>query len=229
VDIYEDKIMKLNKKGFTLTELLIALAVIGVLIAILMPVIMNIMPNQKVMMAKRANYTIESVVSNLLNDSACYPNEDDDGNVLNDGFGYADCDLWGGNDATEGTIEIAGDAGQKFKTLFKDKIQLDPDNMGNVANNPMVLATKDGMRWSFLTSAANIIIAIDVNGNESGGGADINNDAVAGLSVNNVAVPVNCTRDCDVAVFQVDYDGDVRPLGTWTTNAIRANTNINSD
>ena len=76
--------MKLNKKGFTLTELLIALAVIGVLIAILMPVIMNIMPNQKVMMAKRANYTIESVVSNLLNDSACYPNEDDDGNDEDD-------------------------------------------------------------------------------------------------------------------------------------------------
>ena len=34
-------------KAFTLTELLIALAVIGVLIAILLPVIFNIMPDQK--------------------------------------------------------------------------------------------------------------------------------------------------------------------------------------
>ena len=230
VDIYEDNIMKLNKNGFTLTELLIALAVIGILIAILIPVIRNIMPNQKVLMAKRARYTIESIVSNLLNDSACYPDEDENDGFDN-GFGYADCDLWGGNEATASKITTLreGDVGLKFRTLFRNRMQLDPDNGGDPAANPMILTTKDGMRWSFLTSNDNIIIAIDVNGAESGGGADVNNDAVAGLSENNVAVLTNCVRDCDVAVFQVNNDGDVSPLGTWTTAAINVNTRINAD
>ncbi len=228
VDIYEDNIMKLNKNGFTLTELLIALAVIGILIAILIPVIRNIMPNQKVLMAKRARYTIESIVSNLLNDSACYPDEDENDGFDN-GFGYADCELWGGNEATASKITTLaeGDVGLKFRTLFRGRMQLAPDNEGVAADNPMVLTTKDGMRWSFLTSADNITIAVDVNGeDERGGGADFENDAVAGLGDD---VPVNCERDCDVAVFQVNNDGDVSPLGTWTTAAINVNTRINAD
>ena len=46
--------MKRFNKAFTLSELLIALGVIGILCAILLPVIFNLMPNQNTMMAKRA-------------------------------------------------------------------------------------------------------------------------------------------------------------------------------
>ena len=112
--------MKLNKSAFTLAELLVALAVIGILIAILMPLIMNIMPNQKVVMAKRAHYTVETAVSNLLNDSACYPDEDDRVGLAN-GWGYADCDLWGGT-SNQGTIATEGDPAEKFAEEHETKI-----------------------------------------------------------------------------------------------------------
>ena len=63
------------KKGFTLAELLIALAVIGILISILLPVISNVMPDQNALMAKRAYHAVQSVTSSLINDEACYPNK----------------------------------------------------------------------------------------------------------------------------------------------------------
>ncbi|MDY6309835.1 MAG: prepilin-type N-terminal cleavage/methylation domain-containing protein, partial [Cyanobacteriota bacterium] len=45
------------KKAFTLSELLIALGVIAILTAISMPIIHNLLPDQNVVMAKRAFYT----------------------------------------------------------------------------------------------------------------------------------------------------------------------------
>ena len=67
--------MKNQKKGFTLTELLIALGVIGMIVAILVPIIFNLIPDQSVLMAKRAYYSIQTVVSDLINDEGCYPDK----------------------------------------------------------------------------------------------------------------------------------------------------------
>lgn len=226
--------MKINKKAFTLTELLVALAVIGVLIAILMPVIMNIMPNQKDLMAKRAYYTIQTVVSNLLNDSACYPEDTEvgDDELLNNGYGYPDCDLWGGNVATQATITTEGEAGTKFFTLFRDKLQLNPDEPGNPANEIMTLTTKDGMKWAFASDGGGqFTIAVDVNGDDRGNGSDDGNHDGATSDATDALGAGNCpnSRDCDVALFKILPDGDVSPLGNWTTRAVRANRSINSD
>ena len=59
--------MKRFNKAFTLTELLVALGVIAVLCAVLMPIIFNSMPNQNIMMAKRAFYATQTVVMDLPN------------------------------------------------------------------------------------------------------------------------------------------------------------------
>ena len=67
--------MKKLSKAFTLTELLIALGVVAILCAILMPVINNLRPNQNILMAKRAYYTVQSIVSELINDNSCYPDK----------------------------------------------------------------------------------------------------------------------------------------------------------
>ena len=83
--------MKRLNNAFTLTELLVALGVIAILCAVLLPVIFNLMPNQNTIMAKRAYYTLQTVVSDMLNDEACYPdrtNALDNPRVgLDDGFG----------------------------------------------------------------------------------------------------------------------------------------------
>lgn len=67
--------MKKFSKAFTLTELLIALGVVAVLCAILMPVVNSLRPNQNIIMAKRAYYTVQSIVSELINDDSCYPDK----------------------------------------------------------------------------------------------------------------------------------------------------------
>ena len=101
--------MKRFNKAFTLSELLIALGVIGILCAILLPVIFNLMPNQNTMMAKRAYYIVQSVVADIINDEACYPDKSsattaDKRLGFDDGYGYSNCTLWGGGAHTE-TIE----------------------------------------------------------------------------------------------------------------------------
>ena len=67
--------MKKFSKAFTLTELLIALGVVAILCAVLMPVVNSLRPNQNILMAKRAYYTVQSVVSELINDDSCYPDK----------------------------------------------------------------------------------------------------------------------------------------------------------
>ena len=82
--------MKKLNNAFTLTELLVALGVIAILCAILLPVIFNLMPNQNTIMAKRAYYTMQSVISEMLNDESCYPDRTNSLNNprvgLDDGF-----------------------------------------------------------------------------------------------------------------------------------------------
>ena len=67
--------MKRFNKAFTLTELLVALGVVAILCSVLLPVIFNMMPNQNTIMAKRAYYTVQSAISDLINDEACYPDK----------------------------------------------------------------------------------------------------------------------------------------------------------
>lgn len=145
----------MKTKAFTLTELLIALAVIGVLIAILLPVIFNIMPDQNALMAKRAYYSIQTVTSSLINDEACYPNKTqalaaEAREGFDDGYGYADCTMWGGK-YNEDSIDEE-DANSKFLTLFINKLDLKNNNDDNSVildgDTTYEFKTKDNMIWT---------------------------------------------------------------------------------
>ena len=54
------------KKSFTLSEALITLAIIGVLAAILIPVINNVRPDKDRVAYKKALYTMQSAISNAM-------------------------------------------------------------------------------------------------------------------------------------------------------------------
>ncbi|MBQ9246599.1 type II secretion system protein [bacterium] len=54
------------KKSFTLSEALITLAIIGVLAAILIPVINNVRPDKDKVAYKKAIYTLQSAVTNAM-------------------------------------------------------------------------------------------------------------------------------------------------------------------
>ena len=166
-------------KGFTLTELMIALAVIGILVAVVTPAIMKTRPNKNKMMVKKTFYTTEQIVSTLINDERLYPDMRDvcgegvvpgaDPNVYCAyGFDYVESVTYEG-------VEYEGDT--KFAELFKSRLNVKRDS----AEDDLVFYTTDGVKWDlretkgawsagaepgdFNTGRKGTII-IDVNGDE---------------------------------------------------------------
>lgn len=136
-------------KGFTLTELMIALGVIGIILAVVTPAIMKTSPNKNKMMIKKTFYTVEQIVSSLINDEKLYPDKTD---KCEDTTDYSDC-RWGfddtdkvqydGNDYGSDT-STSDDAKNKFAELFKAKL-----NISSVdASNSSLFYTTDGVQWN---------------------------------------------------------------------------------
>ena len=62
----------MNKKGFTLTEVIIVLVILGALALILVPAMMKMMPDDHNIKYKKAFYTIQEIISDIINDpSVC--------------------------------------------------------------------------------------------------------------------------------------------------------------
>lgn len=225
--------MKKMNKAFTLTELLVALGVIAILCAILLPVIFNLMPNQNTMMAKRAFYTVQTVVSELLNDEACYPDKtalpENPKLGFDDGEGTPNCIDWDDSKSAN--------AGTKFLTLFHSKIGLD----GSDAS----FTTKDGINWAFTNSSftapsvtngkisgdgGSIKLTVDVNGSDKPncGHQNENYSTELGNGGSDCA-----TRTSGFDRFQMTIKGngqiEINANDVWAINAVKVNRNITSD
>ncbi len=139
-------------KGFTLTELMVALAVIGILVAVVTPAIMKTRPNKNKMMVKKTFYTTEQIVANLINDARLYPdmreacddkwaenNPDADPDLLYCAWGF-DYD----NEVTYEGEEYEG--GRKFMGLFATALNVSrSDDCSNDICS--IIYTTDGVRW----------------------------------------------------------------------------------
>lgn len=62
------------KKGFTVAEMLVTLTIIGVIAVLTIPVVSQSMSAQYKQLYKTAFQNVESIVSELINDTALYPN-----------------------------------------------------------------------------------------------------------------------------------------------------------
>lgn len=229
--------MKRFNNAFTLTELLVALGVIGILCAILLPVIFNLLPNQNTIMAKRAYYTVQTVVSDLINDEGCYPDKTNSTTGrrvgFDDGFGYANCSAWGGDENT-GTITAEGDANSKFIKLFTDKIDIAS------GNNTQKFTTKDGISWAFPTMGyqtknnknAIAILVVDVNGKDK---PNCGKAATSALDMGDGVAKTVCTADrtsgFDVFSMGIYADGriTINAADTWAINAVKVNKDITEE
>ena len=134
-------------KGFTMTELMVALAVIGIIVAVVTPAIMRTRPNKNKMMIKKAYYTTENIVSSLINDASLYtdrsyvcvnPAAADPAAGIYCAYGF--------DDDEEAVYEGEKYSGNnKFQKLFAAKL--------NVANADDTSYTKftttDGIYWDF--------------------------------------------------------------------------------
>lgn len=226
--------MKRFNKAFTLTELLIALGVIGILCAILLPVIFNLLPNQNTLMAKRAYYLVQSVVADLINDEACYPDKtsanDADKRVgFDDGFGYVNCRIWGGVNNTD-TITTEGNANTKFLTLFTDKLGLDAPAGGS---GTVIFATGDGIDWAMTSGGfstkndadASATIVLDVNGK---GEPDCGQSEVTAVG----PIGDKCdgrTSGWDRFSMKVYADGKVEILDPWAREAVKVDKSVTDE
>lgn len=166
-------------KGFTMTELMVALAVVGILIAIVTPAIFKNRPNKNKMMVKKSFYVAEQIVSTLINDGNFYPDKRDN---CTDDKAETTC-YWGFDDTEEITYEGEKYSGnEKFYKLFKNMINVKTED-----DTTHVFYTSDGVKWDLSgtigkwtsgkdsvgkfsdssPAAGKGIILIDVNGDET--------------------------------------------------------------
>ncbi len=210
--------------AFTLSELMIALVVLGILCAIVLPAANRNNPNQNKMMMKKAYSAFNDIVSELINDGSNYPvvhNLCPD-NGKNGYIGF-DC----------------GETDSKLPYLFSQKLNsgryryISEDTMKTDANysrtgltacngsdnSCYLLKSDDKMTWAFSKKTftkgsytSNITIGIDVNG-------DKKPNCYQGSTDDNCK---NRTENFDQFRILLYTDGKIKidPADTWAMEAI---------
>lgn len=167
-----------QSNAFTLSELMVALGVLGILCAIVLPAITNNNPNQNKMMMKKAYNVFMDVTNELINDDGNYPMvyglcpDDNEGGYI--GFDCAEND-------------------SKLPYLFSKRLAISEQHVADestmrtdasysrsglsacngAASSCYFLKSEDGMTWAFSKSkftkgdyTSSILIGIDVNGDK---------------------------------------------------------------
>jgi prepilin-type N-terminal cleavage/methylation domain-containing protein len=132
---YEELVV-MNKKGFTLAEVFIALIIVGVMTVILFPIIKQSFPDQNKVMFRKTFNTLSQAVSNLGFDDVNYPESatgtiTDTGQTVPQGF----------NNQLPTTTYASG---TKFCTLLADQL----NTIG-----PVVCGGSAGTGWGYFTTS----------------------------------------------------------------------------
>ena len=158
-----------SKFAMTLAELLMCIGVIGVIAAITLPILRQVIPSKEDSFRKKTNYIVEQVVTQLHEDEILYPKKSD---FYSQGFQNTE-------KVTVNGIEYEGD--KKFCELFASKFMISSESGPLVCENEIeesgtTLArgkrsfiAKDGVWWylpvtSFQKGSAEIMV--DINGEE---------------------------------------------------------------
>ena len=216
----------LFKSAFTLSELLIALAVVGILVAVVFPVVARIMPDQNTIMAKRAYAVTQSALSEMLN-GPCYP-EKSNRLGLDDGYGYLKCAQWNDN-----TVE--SNAGDKLVSLFTGYLDLKNGSL-NKSTNTASFQTKDGMLWTFANldklngdyknkKSSYITLSVDTNGSAKNPNCGQSNKS--GLS--NIQCEASVTKGFDTFTMLIFQNGRILIDDRWAQLAVRTDKKFHGD
>lgn len=221
--------------GFTLTELMIAITVLGVLTAAVLPAVLGNNPNQNKIMIKKAYYTTAEVISEMVNNETLFARFGDDG------FDYVT--------KVPSEREYAGILNNNDEVVFDDvtiysckRIQIfsrminpkvDPTAFGGVPNpqvsescdiiashdNPWHgTTTKDGMNWCFVETKGLLKILVDVNG-------DKKPNCYQGITTGNC---VGRTENFDQFRMDVYPDGAIviHPADVWAKEALTVGSSL---
>ncbi len=139
------------KKGFTLSESLISIAIIGVISAILIPILNNVTPDQDRVLYKKAMYTMQNAVATAINDNTI-PSSNTSA-------------YWAGDEVT--ATDFCTNISNTMNVVGSVNCSITGD-----ASNPNFVATNGSKWWGlgnhkFTTSGANQTadVYVDVNGN----------------------------------------------------------------
>lgn len=164
------------RKGFTLTELMVALSVIGIIVAVVTPAIVKNRPNRNKMLIKKSYYATEQIVNSLINDDSLYPDMTDyceNNSLPTNANNYC---AWGFDYTAAGKLDGVTYSGTtKFADLFKEKLNIKSED---AEHNTFI--TNDGIEWdlsgtigawtaeqSSVNDAGTGIIKIEVNKDDS--------------------------------------------------------------
>lgn len=184
------------KKAFTLTEIMIALAVIAILTAVLMPLIFHLRPNQEVLMTKRAYYQTQTIISEMINNEKCYP-------MVYDRVGFLDgrkhnCDI---------SFPTTNNPNYKFPAIFKyylNPIEELPETQATSLRHRYI--TKDGMLWTVMGQ-----FSAPPGEGYTGGYVAITVDTTG----------PNVQRDHDTFSMRIEPNGKIKILDNWAKEAVK--------
>ena len=148
-----------EKRGFTLAEMLIVIAIIGVIAAITLPGVLKNIPTKEEELAKKVNYLVEQVVEQIFDDDNLYPKKSEYGES---GFQNLEKVTAMDRDRKQ-SRDYSGNT--KFCELFAEKfIKTTPVNC---TANAKTFTTTDGSEWyvpvtDFADGYAEL--RVDVNG-----------------------------------------------------------------
>ena len=142
--------------AMTLSEVLIAVVIIGCLVILLIPMCKKLQPDKNEALHKKATFIVNKVVNELATDESLYANNEEYTGLSNT------------NKVTINGEDHEGST--KFCTLFASRLNLAPNSTVNCKADEKTLTTNDGMDWylpiSEFKESEYERIKVDVNGSK---------------------------------------------------------------
>ena len=225
--------------GFTLSELMIAMLVLGILLAVTMPIMSNKKVNQNKIFIKKAYYATSEVIAELINDESLYANLDGYCPETGD-TGYAGFDCLPTNTTPSQNYygKLAYQFANKLYTI--ETVTLGSSNSGlstetycNVLGIDPTSSfcysfnTTDGIHWMF-------------PGTQTFTKGDTTTAYTIGIDVNGIGVAPDCfqgstasgcsgkTDGFDQFRIKIYYDGriEIPSTETWAIDAIQISSSL---
>lgn len=141
-------------QGFTLSEVLVTIAVLGILGAILIPTIMRVAPSKNKVLFRKAYATIQSTINTLINDDTNYPG---DKSVTISSIAYP----LGFNYTTSTSNALSGTTYNKFCYFLIDSLNTVSSGPTSCLNSSQAgnsyltnFTTSDGIYWTLFVPIA---------------------------------------------------------------------------
>lgn len=146
----------MKRKGFTLSELIVALGIIGVVAAVAAPMINGIIPDKDKVLVLKVKRELSLINSDLLNNPTYYPKYDSTGTKK---IGLDNTDI-----SSDWPSSMDYTASNKYPLLVASQLSLtgDPATDGEKI---IIFRTNDGLSWKFdTTTAPPYILTVDKDG-----------------------------------------------------------------